>query len=225
MGDRTANCGVTNYNNVVISGGFGSIGIGEQFGVGATMLSRLTASAPTAEPDGAIIGHFYTADDSANYGAGNETAYASNVMKLTYFSNSYSGFSVGVGYTPNTVGEQDDAQATTITNGVAASFSDMLSVMGKYSTEFDGVGIDLTYGMLSGNSGQVTAVNYNDLDETAYSVAVSYGGLTVDYRKNEAGNSGTAKNGNAGNNEGASYCGTYKFDKVGLGACNVDTSS
>ena len=89
------------------------------------MFSRLTAGGPTAEPDGAIIGNFYTADTSANYGAGNETAYASNVMKLTYFSNSYSGFSVGVGYTPNTVAEQDDAQATTITNGVAESFSDI----------------------------------------------------------------------------------------------------
>jgi hypothetical protein len=224
MGDRTDNCGVVNYNNVVVSGGFGSIGIGEHFGVGATMFSRLTAGGPTAEPDGAIIGNFYTADTSANYGAGNETAYASNVMKLTYFSNSYSGFSVGVGYTPNTVAEQDDAQATTITNGVAESFSDMLSVVGKYTAEIDGVGIDLAYGMLTGNSGQVAAVNYNDLDETVYSVAISYAGLTVDYRKNEAGNSGTAKNGNAGNNQGSSYCGVYRFDKFGIGACNVETS-
>ena len=47
--------------------------VGERFAAGAAMLSRLTASGPTAEPDGANISKFYTGCDGANvYGAANE---------------------------------------------------------------------------------------------------------------------------------------------------------
>ena len=46
-GTSSSNCGVTNFNNVVLSGSFGTIGIGEIFDVGASMLSRYTANIPT----------------------------------------------------------------------------------------------------------------------------------------------------------------------------------
>ena len=89
MGDKDDNCNVTNQNSLTFSGGFGSISLGERFGAGATMLSRLTASGPTAEPDGAIIGHFYSADNSNVYGSENEQNYANNNIKfyicLMYF--------------------------------------------------------------------------------------------------------------------------------------------
>ena len=81
MGSKDDNCDVTNENSLTFSGGFGTISLGERFGAGATMLSRLTASGPTAEPDGAIIGHFYSADNSNVYGSENEQNYAKMLPK------------------------------------------------------------------------------------------------------------------------------------------------
>ena len=47
-------------------------------------------------------------------------------------------------------------------------------------------------------AGQVAGSNYNDLDESAYSEKITYGNFAaVDYRKNEADNSGHNKNGKA----------------------------
>ena len=40
---------------LTFSGGFGTISVGERFAAGAAMLSRLTASVPTGEPDGGQI--------------------------------------------------------------------------------------------------------------------------------------------------------------------------
>ena len=226
QGSRQGNCGVVNYNNVSLSGGFGTIGIGEKFDVGASMLSRLTAGVPTGEPDGGQLGQFYTSSGDATYGSSNEVNYADNSVKLTYNSNVYSGFSFAVGYTPNMAsdGAADDAQATTVTRSAISSYSDVLSTYAKYHMEMDGVGLTLVYGQQAGNAGQQSGTNYNDLEETVYSAAVSYAGLTVDYRKNEADNSGQQKNGNAGNNEGTSVCAKYTMGNIGLGACQVETS-
>lgn len=224
----TANCGVTNFNSVTLSGSFGSIGIGEMFDVGASMFSRLTASVPTAEPDGANISHFYTGGsaDTYNFGSANETNYAANNMKAVYNSNIYSGFSVAVGYTPNNAegGSADDAQATTIQNSKYTTFSDIITTVAKYSMEMDGVSVNAAYGMISGNAGQVAGTDYNDLEETVYSIELGYAGFTADYRKNEADNSGQIKNNQAGNDEGTSICAMYSFANIGLGACQVDTN-
>ena len=38
---------------------------------------------------------------------------------------------------------------------------------------------------------KLVVTNYNDLDETAYSAKITYGNFAIDYRKNEAGNSGS----------------------------------
>ena len=56
QGDKTDNCNVVNFNFVTFSGGFGSVSIGERFEL---MFSRMTASVPTAEPDGAVFQNFY----------------------------------------------------------------------------------------------------------------------------------------------------------------------
>ena len=225
-GSYTDNCDVTHLNYLSFSGGFGAIAIGEHFDVGASMLSRLTASVPTAEPDGANITGFYTTSAANNYGTANETAYASNSMKITYNSIIYNGFSFAIGYTPNTAetGTHDDAQATTIENSKYTTFSDVLTTIGKYSIAIDGIGLELAYGILSGNAGQVAGTNYNDLEETVYSALVTYRDFSIDYRKNESDNSGQEKNGQAGNDEGTSVCGMYKLGAIGLGACLVETS-
>jgi hypothetical protein len=227
-GDKTANCDVTNHNFATFSGGFGSVSIGERFDAGAMMLSRMTASGPTAEPDGAIYADLYDSDGVNFYGSANERTYASNTMKILYASDVYSGFSFAASFTPN-----DGATGAAIASGQLTTtgdysnwnnFNDVLEVYGKYAMEMDGIGLELVYGTQTGNAGQIAGTNYNDLDETSYSVKVSYGGFSADYRKNEAGNSGFEKNSNAGNDEGTSVCGEYAFGSMRVNACQVQTS-
>ena len=55
------------------------------------------------------------------------------------------------------------------------------------------IGFELVYGQQTGNAGQLELTNYNDLDETAYSVKFTYGGFEADYRKNDADNSGLVR--------------------------------
>jgi len=225
QGSRDAICGVVNFNSITLSGGFGSIGFGEKFDVGASMLSRMTAGVPTGEPDGGILGHFYTGGPN-DYGRSNEVNYADNSMKVTFNSNVYSGFSFAVGYTPDMSqdGAANDDQVKTVTNSEIATFTDVLSTYAKYTMEMDGVGLDLVYGVQSGNAGQIASVNYNDLEETVYSVKLSYANFSADYRKNEQDNSGQVKNNSAGNDEGTSICAMYTMANIGLGACQVETN-
>ncbi len=227
-GTSADNCNVVNHNFMTFSGNFGNISIGERFDAGAAMLSRLTASGPTAEPDGAIYPHFYTADGNNVYGAANETNYANNSMKVLYTSNVYSGFSFAVGYVPNSANTGDDAttngQRTAATDAQWGDYNDITSIFGKYAMEMDGVGLELVYGVLTGNAGQIAGNNYNDLDESAYSVKLTYAGFEADYRKNESDNSGWVKNGTAGNDEGTSICGMYTMGNIRGMTCHVDTS-
>ena len=229
QGDKTNNCNITNNNFVTFTTGFGSVSVGERFDAGAAMLSRLTASGPTAEPDGANYTSFITTDSSNKYGNANETHYAENSMKLLYASNVYSGFSFATSYTPNTsrtgLNSTNDGQAASLGDfSEWASFNDVTQFFGKYAMDIDGIGVELVYGVTSGNAGELSGSNYNDLDETAYSLNISYAGFVADYRKNDSGNSGFIKNGNAGNNEGTSICGGYTFGNARAMACSVETS-
>ena len=228
QGNRDAICGIVNFNSLALSGSFGTIGVGEKFDVGAGMLSRMTASGPVAEPDGGMIGHFYTGGAAAtyNFGTANEFNYADNSVKITYNSNVYSGFSFAAGYTPNsaTEGATVDGAGVTIKNSKYPSFSDIVSTYFKYETEMDGVTFQATYGMQTGNAGRVGAVDYNDYEETAYSARIDYANFAMDYRKNEQGDSGQIKNNNAGNDEGTSICGQYTMANIGLGACQLETN-
>ena len=226
QGDKTGNCNVVNFNMVNFSGNFGTISIGERFAAGAAMLSRMTATVPTAEPDGGNLGKFYTGDGANVYGSANEQDYANNSMKILYMSNVYSGFSFAVSYDPNTsnTGATTNGQATSVTNGKWTSFNDVLSVFGKYTMEMDGIGLELVYGQQTGNAGQVAGNNYNDLEESAYSAKITYGNFSMDYRKNEADNSGLIKNGQDGNDEGTSVCAQYTMGNMAAAACQVETS-
>ena len=226
QGDKTGNCNVVNFNFVTFSGGFGSVSIGERFAAGAVMLSRMTATVPTAEPDGAIFQNFYTVDGANVYGSANEQDYANNSMKILYMSDVFSGFSFAVSYDPNTsnTGATTNGQATSVTSGKWSSFNDVLSVFGKYTMEMDGIGLELVYGQQTGNAGQVAGNNYNDLEESAYSAKITYGNFSMDYRKNEADNSGLIKNGQDGNDEGTSICAQYTMGNMAAAACQVETS-
>ena len=58
---------------------------------------RASTIIPTAEPDGAVISHFYSGG-SNDYGRGDEVGYAEDSMKVRYLSNVYEGFSFGIQY-------------------------------------------------------------------------------------------------------------------------------
>ena len=226
QGGDQDNCGTVNHNFVNVSGNFGTFSVGERFGAGAAMLSRITASGPTAEPDGAVFQTFYTVDSVNVYGSGNEQNYATANLKALYMSNVYSGFSFAVEYTPNAgeMGANTSGQLTAVTNGKWSSFNDIFAVFGKYALDIDGVGLELVYGQQTGNAGQVNGNNYNDLEESTYSAKITYGNFEADYRKNEADNSGLIKNGQDGNDEGTSICGVYTFASMRAGVCSVETS-
>ena len=228
QGDKTGNCNIVNDNFVTISGGFGSVSVGERFDAGALMLSRMTASGPLAEPDGANYVSFYSADGANFYGSANEKNYANNAMKILYSSNTFNGFSFAASYTPNYAeagaGGTNGQATATGDNSEWASFNDIVAIYGKYAMEMDGIGLEIVYGVQSGNAGQIAGLNYNDLDETSYSLKLTYGSFAADYRKNEADNSGFVKNGTAGNDEGTSVCGEYAFESMRFGACSVETS-
>ena len=227
QGDKTNNCNVVNWNFMTLSGGFGAVSVGERFAAGHAMMSRITASGPSAEPDGGNIGAFYTAGD-ANYGAFNEVNYADNAMKVLYSSNVFSGFSFAASYAPNTsntgLASTRNGQHTSATGGAWGSFNDLISVFGKYAMDIDGIGLELVYGQQMGNAGVIGTTHYNDLDETAYSALLTYGNFAIDYRKNEAGNSGRPKNDGSGNDEGTSVCAQYTMGNLGVGACSLESS-
>jgi len=149
----------------------------------------MTAGVPTGEPDGGLLGHFFTGG-SNDYGRTNEVNYADNSMKVTFNSNVYSGFSVAVGFTPDMSqdGAPNNDQVKTVTNSEVATFTDVLSTYAKYTIEMDGVGLDVVYGLQTGNAGQIAGVDYADYEETVYSVKLSYANFSADYRKNDTSN-------------------------------------
>ena len=230
QGDKTGNCNVVNFNMVNFSGNFGTISIGERFAAGAAMLSRLTASGPSAEPDGGNIGIFYSGGPTTvKYGSFNEANYADNAMKVLYTSNVFSGFSFAVSYasaTRNTglASTRNQQPAAAAGNGDFGNFNDLVSAFGKYAIDIDGIGVELVYGQQIGNAGRIGNTSYNDLDETSYSALLTYGNFKADYRKNDSGNSGYAKGVNTGNVEGTSICGLYTMGNTAVGACQVNSS-
>ena len=227
QGDKTNNCNVVNFNMVTFSGGFGAVSIGERFAAGHAMMSRITASGPSSEPDGGNLGAFYTGGPG-NYGRANEVNYADNSVKVLYSSNVFSGFSFAASYAPNTsntgLATTRNGQQTVGTTGTWVAFNDLVSLFGKYAMEMDGIGLELVYGQQIGNAGRVITVDYNDLDETAYSAKITYGNFAADYRKNDQGDSGRPKNDGSGNDEGTSICAQYMMANIGLGACSIESS-
>jgi len=230
QGNKTDNCDVVNMNFVTFSGGFGAVSIGERHAAGAAMLSRLTASGPSAEPDGGNIGIFYSAGpNTVKYGSFNETNYADNAMKVLYTSNVFSGFSFAVSYASATRNTglsttRNQQPAAAAGNGDFGAFNDLVSAFGKYAIDIDGIGVELVYGQQIGNAGRIGNTSYNDLDETAYSVLVTYGNFSADYRKNEAGNAGRPQNDGSGGDEGTSVCATYTMGNLGVGACQLEST-
>jgi hypothetical protein len=222
----TDNCGVSaNENSVAFGGAFGTIAFGETGTAGTSMHSRMTAGIPTAEPDG-IVYLQYVTSSSSTYTGPNETKYASNPMTLKYFSNSYEGFSLGVSFTPNSAGgggvdsDTNNGQTNDYTGG---NYNDLTEYVIAYSGEFEGVGVGVTYGYGTGNAGTQGSSEYEDLSENTYSLSLSYGGFSADYRTGDRGDSGRIKNDGSGGQEYSAYCGMYSMGSMTIGLCEEDS--
>jgi len=222
----TDNCGVSaNENALAFGGSFGTIAFGETGTAGTSLHSRLTAGIPTAEPDGLLYTHFITLDSSNTYTGPNETKYASNPMTIKYFSNSYSGFSFGISHTTNTSigGGDSDSNNQQTADYTAGSFNDLTEVVAKYETAVDSMNIAFTYGYGMGNAGSQGASEYEDLNESTYSLALSYGGVSADYRTGDRGSAGRIKDDGSGGQKYTSYCAKYSITNISVGYCEEDS--
>ena len=214
-----------NSQDITFSGGFGAIAVGNTAPAGQRMHSRLTAANPGAEPDGANYKDFMTMG-SATQGDQNEVGYANNALGITFMSNVYDGFSVGLNYVPSQsetyTGDGSDGQTATYTG--QAGYNDKHEVVLKYATEIDSIGIAATYGYTGGNAGTQGTIAYNDLTEHTMSLELSFGGFTADVRTHDKSDSGQVTADGTGGNENISYCGKYVTGAVSMAACRLEDS-
>ena len=229
--DCTASTGVCNTagpnsQDITFSGGFGAIAVGNTAPAGQRMHSRLTAANPGFEPDGANYKDFMTMSSTGTFGDQNEVGYAHNALGITFMSNVYDGFSVGLNYVPSQsetyTGDGSDGQTATYT--AQAGYNDKHEVVLKYATEIDSIGIAATYGYTGGNAGTQGTIAYNDLTEHTMSLELSFGGFTADVRTHDKSDSGRVTADGSGGNESISYCGKYVTGAVSMAACRIEDS-
>ena len=194
-GDSDTSNVAVDQNDIVFSGAFGNIAIGNNFSAGSMMHFRGTTLIPTAEPDNDQRNRFGTmGDDARGFGRMDEAGYALDPIKIRYMSNVYEGVSIGVSYTPCSARGSGSPSGTDCNNTTAPSehggYSSLTDWVLKYQTEVEGVGIGFTYGYQTGTSHIITGTVYNDLEGTTYSAQLTYGGLTAIYRNLDLGDSG-----------------------------------
>ena len=89
-GDNDTGGVAVDQNDIVFSGGFGTIAFGQNFSAGSRMHFRGTTLVPTAEIDNDQFQRFVTMGDAARgYGRFDEAGYALDGMKMVYLSNVY----------------------------------------------------------------------------------------------------------------------------------------
>ena len=230
-GDNDNEAVSVDQNDISFSGAFGTIAFGNTGSAGSMMHNRATTLPPTAEPDGAVLAHFYTGG-AGTYGAHDEAGYANDAMKIRFQSNVYEGFSIGYAHTPNLNADGTNASAID-QNGCSvaditghACYTDMNEYIIAYSGEFEGVGISATYGYIEGNTNIRANVMYNDLTATTYTLGVTFGGATIHYKNNDMDESGqVSTQTDSGNTKtGDALCGVYAIGNFSIGGCKVETS-
>ncbi len=219
----------TDQNDISVSGGFGTITFGNSGSTGSMMHYRASTIIPTAEPDGGVIGHFYTAG-SNTYGRADEVGYAEDSMKLRYLSPVFEGFSFGIQYgsslrANNARGSASDMNCTTAADQTGhGCYSDVIDAVIKYEADFDGVLFGATYGMVGGNTNIIAGAEYNDLEADIFTVNLGYGGFTLQYKYADHGDSGQLKSTtDDGDDTGSTICGVYAAGNISAGVCSVET--
>ncbi|MEC6997597.1 MAG: porin [Pseudomonadota bacterium] len=228
-GDNDTGGVAVDQNDIVFSGAFGNIAFGNNFSAGSMMHYRGTTLVPTAEIDNDQVHRFITAGNHARgYGRYDEAGYALDGMKIRYMSNVYEGFSFGISYEPCMVQNSSAASATDCNSTTAPSehgtYTDLTDVVLKYATEFEGVGLGLTYGLTTGNTNIIANVQYNDLRNQTISAQLTYGGLTLIARNNDLGDSGQIEtNTDDGDEEADTYAVRYDMGNFSLGYTRTET--
>ena len=211
----------TNQNDISLSGGFGTFTIGNTGSTGSMMHYRASTMIPTAEPDGGILAHFYSAG-SNTYGRADEVGYAEDSMKIRYMSNVYQGFSFGLQYGASLRSTPARASASDMNCTTAADitghgcYSDVIDAVIKYE--------GTTYGMIGGNTNIIAGTEYNDLEADVYTANVGYENFTLQYKHASHGDSGQLKSTtDDGDDVGTTICGVYAFGNASVGVCGVET--
>ena len=228
-GDADTSAVAVDQNDIVFSGGFGTIAFGQNFSAGSRMHYRGTTLVPTAEIDNDQTFRFITGGDAARgYGRYDEAGYALDGMKIVYLSNVYEGFSFGVSYEPCMVHNSSNASATDCNSTTAPSehgtYTDLTDIVLRYQADFDGIGFGVTYGYTTGNTNIIANVEYNDLENTTLSAQLTYGGFTLIARNNNLEDSGQIKtNTDDGGEEGDTYAIRYDMGNMSLGYTITET--
>ena len=216
-------------NDIIFSGGFGSVAIGQNFSAGTMMHFRGTTLVPTAEPDNDQSNRFHTAGGAARgYGRYDEAGYALDHMKIRYMSNVYEGFSFGISFAPCFEHGSNNASSTscngTTVHSEHSAYDDVTDMVLKYQGEFDGVGIGVTYGYQTGTTNIIAGTEYNNLAGQTLSAQLTYGGLTLIARNMDLGDSGQiTANTDDGGEEANTYAGRYNMGNFSIGVARVET--
>lgn len=228
-GDADTQAVGVDQNDIIFSGGFGTIAFGNNFSAGTMMHYRGTTLVPTAEIDNDQVHRFITTGNAARgYGRYDEAAYALDGMKIRFQSNSYEGFSFGVSYEPCMEHNSAAASATDCNSTTAPSehgqYDDLTDMVIKYAGEFDGVGVGVTYGYQTGSTNIVAGTEYNDLKGQTLSGQLTYGGVTLIARNNDLGDSGQIKtNTDDGDEEAQTYAIRYDMGNFSVGYSSTET--
>jgi hypothetical protein len=224
-GDTDTNSVAVNENSLSLSGGFGTISVGNVFSAGTMIHHRGTTLIPTAEPDNNVYGFYPTAGGAAGgYGAFDEAGYAMDGMKIRYMSNVYEGFSMAISYESCQEKDTGNASAADCNGGTVADYDDIIDVGIAYSGSFDGIDIGLTAGQVTGNTQILAGAEYNDYEASIYSAKVGFAGVTAIYKYMSYGDSGQLVSSNAdGDGEGNVYAIRYDMGNISLGYIKVET--
>jgi predicted porin len=137
----------------------------------------------------------------------NVTANISDSNKLTYFSPRFSGFQLGVSYTPNTDAKSGDRQTFGLnTDNDPGDQSNYFSIGANFVETFNGVDIAVSGGYELGDLEAQTTLGFADDDEAwAIGLNVGFSGFTVGGSYGENNNGADGAFDSIGWDVGASY--------------------
>ncbi len=224
-GDADTDGVAVDQNDIIFSGNFGNLAIGNNFSTGSMMHYRGTTLVPTAEPDNNQYERYHLID-TTNFGAYDEVGYALDHMRIRYMSNVYEGFSFGADYSSCSTDTSANASKSDC-NSATTQYSDRFDVVAKYEMPFEGGSFGLTYGMVTANSPFISGTTkYNDVEVTTWSAQVKYAGLTAIYRYNDAGDSLLDEsNTDDGDDTGSTLAARYDMGNFSVGYFNVETET
>lgn len=157
-----------------VSGGFGQIEFGNEDGAADKQLVTIPTGFGTGGVDG-DFGGFIVGD------APNVTIFptdTSDSTKVSYYSPSFSGLTVGISYTPRNGSEGDNVSLLKTGTG----FEDVVELGVNYRGEFQGVSVAVG-GVYSFGDGVETAAgatsNTEDLSAYAVGASVGFSGVTI----------------------------------------------